>query len=74
MRLRTYKVIDTYDARHPFGLVDAHDEVIRVDAKPEWLADYAFEELFADQVLDVEGEVMRESDRARKTRERRTEE
>jgi hypothetical protein len=67
VRLRVFKIIELYDGRYPFGLVDPSEDVIRVDAKQEWLADYAFDELCADRVIDAEGETMRESDRARRS-------
>jgi hypothetical protein len=48
---RVFRIIDVDDTRFPFGLVDPSDEVVRIDVKPEWLADHALQELRADTVL-----------------------
>lgn len=48
---RIFRIIDVDDVRFPFGLVDPSDTIVRIDLKPEWLEDHAFQALGADDVV-----------------------
>lgn len=59
---RIYRIIDVDNDRHPFGLVDPDtDVVIRIDERPRYLADYAFDELGADEVRHDENLIRAEA-------------
>lgn len=73
---RVYEVIDNVgDERHPYALIDRtvdaetgepSDEIVRVDVKPRYLADYAHERLNADRVIYDGAFLLREHDRSQR--------
>lgn len=53
---KVFRIIDNPadDARHPYALLDPDDVIIRIDVRPRYLADWAFDTLSADEVVHEE--------------------